>query len=165
MHAMTAAHKTLPLGTMVSVHNLKNGRKIVVRINDRGPFVRGRIIDLSNAAAKKIGMIADGTAPVEIVALETVTRSGIAEQPVPNLDAGDFTVQIGAFADPQRAMRLKADLEKKYGTVTVTRFVKGNTTFHRVRVGRFSSLFRAEAAESRLVQTGFPNAFTVSVDH
>lgn len=165
MHDMTAAHKTLPIGTMVSVHNLKNDREIVVRINDRGPFVRGRIIDLSNAAAQKIGMIADGTAPVEIEALETVTKNGIAEQPVPDLDKGDFTVQIGAFSDPQRAMRLKAGLEKEYGIVVVAIFVKDGTTFHRVRVGRFSSLAKATATESRLVQSGFPGAFTVSVDN
>ncbi|NOY70297.1 MAG: septal ring lytic transglycosylase RlpA family protein, partial [Deltaproteobacteria bacterium] len=165
MHAMTAAHKTLPLGTVVSVHNLKNGRKIVVRINDRGPFVRGRIIDLSNAAAKKIGMIAQGTAPVEIKALETISKNGLATRPAPDLDKGDFTVQVGAFADRMRAMRVKAALEKKYGTVVVTTFVKDGTTFNRVRAGRFSSLAKATAAESRLVNIGFPGAFTVSVDN
>lgn len=165
MHAMTAAHKTLPLGTVVSVRNLRNGRKIVVRINDRGPFVRGRIIDLSNAAAKKIGMIAEGTAPVEIKALETISKNGRATRPVPDLDKGNFTVQVGAFADRLRAMRVKAGLEKEYRTVSVTTFVKNGTTFHRVRAGRFSSLVRARNAEFSLVNNGFPNAFTVSVDN
>ena len=66
MYKLTAAHKTLPLGTCVRVTNLKNRKSVVVKINDRGPFVRGRIIDLSYAAAKKIGMIGDGTAKVRV---------------------------------------------------------------------------------------------------
>lgn len=66
MHALTAAHKELPFGTMVEVTNLDNGRKVVVRINDRGPFVKGRVIDLSKKAAQSIGMIEQGHAPVKL---------------------------------------------------------------------------------------------------
>ena len=71
MYAMTAAHKTLPLGTRVSVRNIENGRQINVRINDRGPFVRGRIIDLSYTGAQKLGLVGPGTAAVEVIALAT----------------------------------------------------------------------------------------------
>jgi len=164
MHAMTAAHKTLPIGTLVSVRNLNNGREAVVRINDRGPFVRGRIIDLSRAAAKKIGMLATGTAPVEITALERASSAALSHPTGPVFDRGDFTVQIGAFTEPQRAKRLKARLIKEYGSVSITPFVKNKRTFYRVRVGHFSSLATARAAESRLVNNGFPDAFAVSED-
>ena len=80
MHAMTAAHKTLPFGTYVTVSNLDNNRNLDVRINDRGPFVRGRIIDLSYAAAKKLGLVGPGTAYVEIVALGTPHQPNISNR-------------------------------------------------------------------------------------
>ena len=104
MYAMTAAHKTLPFSTYVSVRNLENNRKIEVRINDRGPFVRGRIIDLSYTAAKKLGVVGPGTANVEIIALGTPNRPDISKSTgqsytPSNYYQGNFTIQIGAFSE------------------------------------------------------------------
>ena len=100
MYAMTAAHKTLPLPTWVRVTNLDNGKSVVVKVNDRGPFHAGRIIDLSYAAASKLGMLGHGTVPVEVV---TVTPDSAR----PSL-AHRFPlwIQAGAFSDPQNARRL-----------------------------------------------------------
>lgn len=116
MHAMTAAHKTLPLPTKVRVRNLKNGRSIVVTVNDRGPFIDNRIIDLSYAAATRLGMIRDGTALVEIEALtdNATTRGGqiavlnTQAQKPPATDAGNVSLflQVGAFGDRTNAVQL-----------------------------------------------------------
>src|SRR5262249_46813026 len=108
MYAMTAAHKTLPLPCYARVTNLRNGRSVVVRINDRGPFVANRLIDLSYSAAAKLDMIRDGTTLVEVRALtpavpDVLTRTGA--QPPPAL-----YVQAGAFADQHNAQRLLARL-------------------------------------------------------
>src|SRR5262249_57504991 len=96
---MTAAHRTLPLGTVVDVENLDNGRRARVRINDRGPFVKGRILDLSRAAAKDLGVIGPGTASVR---LSVVTAGTIVEAPPPN---DRWAVQVGSFADLSRAQK------------------------------------------------------------
>ena len=167
MYAMTAAHKTLPLGTYVRVHNLKNNRKVDVRINDRGPFVRGRIIDLSYASAKKLGVVGPGTAPVKITALGSLVRSktkkGSIKSYVP-LDyyKGNFTVQIGAFSDRSNAERLKQKLDKKYRHVHITAFNNGYETFYRVRVGRCSTLEKAIEYENKLIGNGFEGAFAIA---
>ena len=109
MYRMTAAHKTLPLPTYVQVTNLRNGRSVVVRVNDRGPFHENRIIDLSYAAARKLDMIATGTAPVEVRALDPgqprPRRADI--RPHPDLK---FHVQVGAFHDRANAERLRRRL-------------------------------------------------------
>ncbi|MCF8024865.1 MAG: septal ring lytic transglycosylase RlpA family protein [Desulfobacteraceae bacterium] len=165
MHAKTAAHKTLPMGTFMLVRNNDNGKETVVRINDRGPFVRGRIIDLSYRAAKDIGMIGPGTATVEIIAME----KGYAESPGGDdggrdFFRGDFTVQVGAFANHAFAVRLKNRLLKHYDHVAITPFEKGGQTLYRVRVGRFSSLETAEKTEDRLIEYGHKNAFAVACD-
>lgn len=166
MYAMTAAHKTLPLGVDVRVTNRRNKRSIVVRINDRGPFVAGRIIDLSYSAAKQLGIVAQGTAPVEIVALgypqEQDQRTSYA-QPV-NYDAGSFAVQIGAFSQLTNAERLAARLRPRFGRAEVhSGQLRGKTIF-RVRVGDFRSLQAAEKARERLDANGYPGAFVVAFD-
>ena len=166
MYAPTAAHKTLPLGTMVAVRNLMNHKQTVVRINDRGPFVRGRIIDLSYRAAKAIGIARRGTAPVEIVALEGEKEAAqAAANPhfhYPDFYTGDFTVQIGAFTHRSNADRLKASVSRRYHPVEIIPYDKNGKTFYRVRVGRFTSLKTAQAEENRLIESGFVNAFAVS---
>ena len=93
MHAMTAAHKTLPLGTWVRVYNLTNGKSCDVRVNDRGPFVRGRIIDLSYSAAKEIGLVGPGTAKVRIKAM--APPAGAAQGDRNIYYKGNFTIQLG----------------------------------------------------------------------
>ena len=169
MYAMTAAHKTLPLGTYVSVRNLDNGRKIEVRINDRGPFVRGRIIDLSYTAAKKLGVVGPGTAPVEVVALgkasttKTPSSSGRSYVPV-DYYKGNFTVQVGAFSDRSNAERLQRQLDQEYKNAHITTYHDGYETFYRVRVGKCSTLEQAEKYEGIMIQRGFEGAFAIAED-
>jgi rare lipoprotein A len=165
MYAMTAAHKTLPLGTSVRVHNLANGRQTVVRINDRGPFVQGRIIDLSYAAADKLGVVGPGTAPVKIVALgyqeqdaagRTVYRS-IAKDPVKS-----YAVQVASFSSDANAQRLAAELSNRFGSASVCPSLINGSNYFRVQVGQYSSLDAAESAKLSIEGHGFNNCFVVA---
>ena len=165
MHAMTAAHKTLPLGTYVKVYNLENNRQVEVRINDRGPFVRGRIIDLSYSAASKIGIVGPGTARVEVVALGTPVSSdeGSGRSYVQGeYYSGNFTYQVGAFANRDNAERLKRSLDKKYRNAHITVFDRGDQVFYRVRVGKFTNLEEAVRHELILIQDGFTDAILIA---
>lgn len=170
MYAMTAAHKTLPFGTYVSVCNLKNNRKIEVRINDRGPFARGRILDLSYTAAKKLEMIGPGTAEVEIMALGALApqkpSGSTGRSYIPgNYYQGDFTVQIGAFSELENAQRLKQKLGRSYRNVYITICYDGHGVLYRVRVGRFSTLEQANKHEEFMIQNGFKDAFAIAEDN
>ena len=138
MYAMTAAHRTLPFGTQVRVHDLENGRDVDVRINDRGPFVEGRIIDLSYAAAQSMGMPGLARVRLEILGLGSTTEPAI------------FAVQVGAFRDPANADRLKALIEANYGPVVILSFDRGDGIFYRVRVGHESSEEAALALAEKL---------------
>jgi rare lipoprotein A len=131
-HAMTAAHRTLPFQTQVRVHNLDNDKSIDVRINDRGPFVAGRIIDLSEEAGKRLGLAGPGMARVR---LEILT--------VPGNESAVYAIQVGAFSIKKNADDLRRQLEKRYGHVTVTSYDSENGTIYRVRVGAESSLVKA----------------------
>ena len=165
MYAMTAAHKTLPLGTHVQVYNLENNRKAVVRINDRGPFVRGRIIDLSYTAAKEIGIVGPGTARVEVVALGRRTSASGNTSSTYTADdyhSGEFTFQVGAFLSRENAERQKRQLAKRYKNAHITVYDRGDRIFYRVRVGRFTSLDEAVEQEKVLMQDGFTDAFLVA---
>jgi peptidoglycan lytic transglycosylase len=139
MHAMTAAHRTLPFGTMVRVHDLENGQSVVVRINDRGPFVEGRIIDLSYAAAQAMHM--SGTALVRLQILS----------PGPDASGGIYSVQIGAFLDWNNAERLKDRVEQKFHPVIIKTADRGNGVFNLVLVGQASTKQQAEELASQLV--------------
>ena len=168
MFGLTAAHKTLPLGTHVRIDNLANGKSIEVRINDRGPFVRGRVIDLSFGAAKQIGLVGPGTAPVEVTALGVVASPGTPTaggQPsfIP-LDyySGNFTFQVGAFRDRHNAQRLHRELAQTYTNAHVVTFDSPRGMFYRVRVGRCTSLEEAIAYEQLLMEKGFKDAFAVA---
>lgn len=162
MHAKTAAHKILPMDTFVLVRNKDNGKETVVRINDRGPFVRGRVIDLSYRAAREIDMTGPGTARVEVIAMEK--DSAKAHGKDQDFSTGDFTVQVGAFASRSTAESLKENLKKRYDHVEVTSVEKEAQTLYRVRVGMFFSLESAEKTERSLVESGYENAFSVSRD-
>ncbi len=152
MEALTAAHRVLPLGTRVRVRRLDAPGEVTVRINDRGPFVRDRVIDLSRAAARRLDMIGRGTAPVEVEALGTGK----------DLTRGDFTLQVGSFSDRDNALRLARDLRDRRGiSAEVAPFDRGDTLFHRVRAGRFSSLVEAEEALQEW-EGVFPGAFVVA---
>lgn len=127
MNKMTAAHRTLPFGTQVQVTNLQNGKKTEVKINDRGPFLPERIIDLSYAAAKKIEMLIAGVVPVRLQFLY-----------LPKDSPGKFVVQAGVFSDREAAMKLKETLQNKDGPVTITNERSPWGPVHRVLVGEFS---------------------------
>ncbi len=164
MNAMSAAHKTLPLGVYVRVKNIDNGREAVVRINDRGPFVKGRVIDLSFAAARKLGFDDVGTAPVRIEALGYRGSGADQYQPVDSYDAGNYTVQIGAFIEYSNAERLSAKVKKIYGFSDIRTTVLNGETFYRVYVGKYSSLRAAEKAEREFSEHGYPGSFTVALE-
>lgn len=170
MYAMTAAHKTLPFDTYVSVRNLENNKKIKVRINDRGPFARNRIIDLTYAGAKKLGMVGPGTAYVEIIALgpssKTVSSDNAGQSSTSvNYYKGNFTVQIGAFSQWENAENLKKKLARSYKNAHITAYYDGNKTLYRVRVGQCSTLEEADQYEELMIKNGFENAFAIAEDH
>jgi rare lipoprotein A len=142
---LTAAHQTLPLGTRVLVTNLENGRVIEVRINDRGPFVDGRIIDLSRAAAGSLGMIGPGTARVRLDVLGGASA---------HLPSALYAVQVGSFADQQNALRLKAALERRFEEVRVAPLDANGTRYYRVRVGRFARRSEAVHLAQSMVPLG-----------
>ncbi len=146
MYELTAAHKTLPLGTKAVITNLENHRSVEVRINDRGPFVKGRIIDLSYAAARVIGMVEKGTARVEVVAL------GIAEPPRDETPV--YTVQVGSFRDRQNAERLLKQLQRVFEEAYMTVLETDRGNYYRVRVGRFGTREKAYRMAERLVSLG-----------
>ena len=113
MHAMTAAHRTFPLGSVVRVTNLKTGNSALVRITDRGPFIRGRIVDLSLAAARKVDVVQPGVAEVKV---ELMQSSATQES------VGKWAVQIGGFTDEQAATKLADRLTRRYHSAKVLRF-------------------------------------------
>lgn len=164
MHAMTAAHKTLPLGVFVKVRNTANGSETVVRVNDRGPFVKGRIIDLSYSAAKKLGVDIAGTAPVRIEALGYRGSGGAQYKAIENYDAGNFTVQIGSFKDYANAQRLSGEMRKVFGFSEVRMTNINGELFHRVTAGKYSSLQAAEQAERDFSDHGYPGSFAVALE-
>jgi len=140
MYAMTAAHKTLPMNTMLKVTNLENGKVAIVRINDRGPFVKSRIIDLSNAAAHKIDMVKKGTAPVR---LEVIGFNGVVggQSKTKSVVLGDYFVQIGAFRNQNGAKRYASKYSMVEGRYQsgIKEGVKNGVTLYRVYLKGFKS--------------------------
>ena len=148
MHDHTAAHRSLPLGTVARVTNLENGRDVIVRINDRGPFVDGRIIDLSYAAAKSIGMITKGTAKVKVEVISAPGRA--SDYFIPK-----YTVQIGSFRDRGNAFDVKSRLDGDLDNVRIEPLNINGDTYYRVRVGRYSQKHDAEKVASKLIRYGY----------
>lgn len=186
MYAMTAAHKTLPLGTKIVVINQRTGRRIRVRVNDRGPFVAGRIVDLSLAAARALGSAEAGVVPVTIEAVLPDSAFAIANAakpprvtrehspPPPGRPAveghisapslrGSFAVQIGAFAVEYNARGLAARLPTPPGAARVLSFEDNRGTWWRVRVGGYESETEASAAAAAFAELGYPG-FVVRED-
>ncbi len=171
--ALTAAHPTLPLNSLVQVTNLENGREAILRVNDRGPFVGDRLIDVSRGAADSLGFAANGTARVHVrylgpaprrvgegasVAAAPATVQTVAYQaPVtaltPRAGLGAYVIQIGAFSDRANAQRAGARAEAA-GPVDIA----ARGSLYRVRVGAFASRAEAEAALEQLADLGFPDA-------
>lgn len=157
MNAFTAAHRTLPFQTWVRVTNLENGRFTTVRINDRGPFIEGRIIDLSRVAAEAIGLLGPGTA---LVRLEVVQRPA-SEPSAP----ARFAVQVGSFLVEENAMRLQAQLVERYGDVFIQSYQAPDGVYYRVRVGRLQALGEALAlADDLRREPGVTVALVVRLD-
>lgn len=152
MYAVSAAHRTLPLPSWVEVTNLDNGRKLVVRVNDRGPFKDGRIIDLSYAAAIKLGMVERGTAPVEVRALPvSAAPARTAARPI----SVPVEVQAGAFSRRERAKQIAERLDAAgIRDVRVERARAGRERVWRVRMGPFWEAAHAEATVRRILALG-----------
>src|SRR5690606_7100062 len=159
MYAMTAAHKTLPLPTYVRVTNLDNGREVIVRVNDRGPFHDGRIIDLSYAAALKLSVVASGTAAVEIAAIDPLAFHGEKppSTPAPVAAATDGSgavfIQLGAFSSADNALELKGTLETA-GVRPVTVSPGAGDGLYRVRLGPYAASAAANEATLKLISLG-----------
>src|SRR5580692_2648210 len=171
MYGMTAAHKTLPLPAYVRVTNLQNGRSVVVRVNDRGPFVGNRIIDLSYTAAAKLDMLRNGTAMVEIRTVDptatpaaappAVATAAAAEgvAPVAETPAPALFVQAGAFADPANAERLAERLRGgNYGKVFVRDDQIAGRRMYRVRIGPVPDVAEFDRVVAALERAGISDA-------
>jgi rare lipoprotein A len=188
MRDLTAAHKDLPLGTTCIVTNLRNNKSVTVRINDRGPFVKDRVIDLSYAAAKVVGMIDTGTAPVRVEVLaggdttgtEPVAAPAVVETPIeteaivpppaetiasaptgtgtvpPPTETGVvFTVQVGSFSSKANADTLLATISTSHTDAYIEEFSTTESTYWRVRVGKFTKREDAEHAAADLTAAGY----------
>lgn len=167
MYADTAAHKTIPMNTRLLVENLENGKKTFVRINDRGPFVKGRVIDLSYTAAKEIGIDEKGTGKVRITALGEATKSqqGSGKQehflPYQDFDQGEFFVQIGAFTIKENAERLKNNMLAQGNKTVILLYEENGGKFYRVQIRVGSSLEDANRME-KTIEKQFPGAFVIA---
>jgi rare lipoprotein A len=153
MEQMTAAHRTLPFGAQIRVHNLTNEKTVEVRINDRGPFIDGRIIDLSRAAARSIDMLGPGIARVR---LEMISAPAAVAP-------GSFGVQVGAFKVRENAEKLKLEMEAEYGSCRMV-LRAGDPPLWRVLVGREPTIDGANALAQRLRQQKMAQAFVVRID-
>lgn len=169
MHALSAAHTTLPLPTLVRVTNLENGRSVVVRVNDRGPFVKNRLIDLSYAAAKALEFDRKGTARVrvqtlgapnegpQVVAVKTMDET----RPEPPGESGGIYVQLGAFGSRDNAERLRSQLHNQYPSIQLSPVHIADTTLYRVRIGPFSRMQQIEQTILSLQGEGYSQAIVI----
>lgn len=167
MYAMSAAHKTLPMGVYVKVTHLGNGRHIIVRVNDRGPFVAGRIVDLSYGAAKQLGIVESGTAQVQLQAIgyRSTDESQVTRFSAPrNYDSGSFAVQIAAFSTSSNAYKLAEKMGRQYGKAMVSTGISNGRKMYRVRVGNFASLKKAEMAARNLTAEGFSGSYVIAFE-
>jgi len=153
MNKLVAAHRTLPFGSIVRVTNLNNGRQVEVRVIDRGPFVRDRVIDVARAAAIALDMLGTGTAPVRIELLSGPTPA-----------AGDFTVQAGAFSDRANAERLRQRLIANYQPIFIQGYDAANGHYYRVLVGRVTNADTAQQLSQQLRNEEGLRTFVLRLD-
>lgn len=147
----TCAHRTLPLGSFVEVENLDNHRRVVLRVNDRGPFIKGRILDLSKRGAQDLGLLGHGTSRVR---LRSVDAMGIPTALDPATAKADpFVVQVASLSDPKNIESLTRELENTFGAVSLQSAVARNgQTVKRVRVGSYTSRQDAEQAAEQIAK-------------
>jgi rare lipoprotein A len=169
MFGPTAAHRILPLNTRVRVRNPVNKKEIVVRINDRGPFVKERIIDLSFDSAKALGLVGPGTAWVELEALGILLEEeGPDGQKTTRLiqqvdyQRGPFLVQFGAFKEYQNAVRLKEKLEPDYKNIEIAEVLIKGDPFYRVRIKCSDQLNEALRLQKELEEKGYNQVLVLS---
>jgi len=157
-YEMTAAHRTLPLGTRAMVTNLTNGRSVEVRINDRGPFVDGRVIDLSYAAARTLAVVGPGTARVRIDVLGAAIAPPptLVPPPVRDLPTTLFLVEVASLSDAGRAEHLANVLRSRLPETFVSPLPGGAGTYYRVRIGPFPLRNAAVARAERVTRLGYP---------
>jgi rare lipoprotein A len=153
MNELTAAHRTLPLGSRLMVTNLDNAQAVEVRVNDRGPFAEGRILDLSYAAARVLGADRSGVIPVRLRVLVLPGGPGLA--PAAASGGAGYTVQVGAFTSRARADSLRESIARDAEPATVSEAGVGGETFYRVRVGSYADREAAEAGARRLAARGY----------
>jgi rare lipoprotein A len=182
--AITGAHPTLPLPSMVRVTNLANRRQLELRVNDRGPFIGDRLIDLSQAAARELGFEREGTTPVRIEFLRLAEAKGIPPRPgpqrarpgappmprtllvaaaAPASRCGGHFIQVGAFAEPERAWRAAAQLHGA-GVAPVSTALPASDRLTRVRLGPLTDAAAAAATLDQLKRSGWAGAFLVGPD-
>lgn len=164
MHDMTAAHRLLPMDTLLLVRNLENGAKAIVRVNDRGPFVKGRILDLSQSAAKALKLFGKGTARVRVMAL---SESGEFLQVPPQDKSFDessngFYVQVGAFAREKNAEHLQKRFADAGHTTTVSKVTGKVKTIYKVLIYAGNNRDTALLAKKNLQQKGHKGAFVMA---
>ena len=165
MHSFTAAHKTLPMDTVLLVKNLENGKNTLVRINDRGPFAGNRIIDLSYKAARTLGLVANGSAKVQIVPLAEGEVKNKGEAPTisyKDLTVGEFYVQIASFAKKDNAIRLQKRFAEAGHTTIIHQSFDPKDILYRVHVYAGKTMQQAKIAEKDLLQSGYVGAFVVA---
>ncbi|MBA5863267.1 MAG: septal ring lytic transglycosylase RlpA family protein [Nitrospira sp. CR1.1] len=155
MHKLTAAHRTLPLGSVAVVRSLTTGRQVTVRINDRGPFARGRILDLSLAGAQAVGMVGRGTDDIELRVISYQGRAG---------DMGVLRVQVGSFADPANAQALVQRLQSAYPGSRAVAVDLPDGRRYRVFAGQFQTEAEAERAVTHLKRALDTDPFIVRDD-
>ena len=169
-YELTAAHPSLPLGTRVMVTNLENGRAVQVRVNDRGPFVDGRAIDLSYAAARTIGMVGPGTVRIRIEVLGPTTLAAAAPVAAPaalptarpsprpprDVPTGSYTVEVAALSDPDKAEHLRHVLAYRFPDAFVTPLAGTSGHYYRVRIGPYPLRTAALERAGRVVRLGYP---------
>lgn len=155
MYGYTAAHKTLKFGTRLRVTNPDNNRSVVVTVNDRGPFIPGRDLDLSYGAARKIGLTDKGVGRVKIEKLGRDMRYVKRAPFIPNETSGYVTIQVGSFTEDSNAGRLKKGLEMAYTNVYITTVHLDGQKFYRVRIGKFTDIENAHSVAERLADEGY----------
>ncbi len=163
-HEMTAAHRLLPMDTLLLVKNLENGRETIVRVNDRGPFIKGRILDLSQSAAKVLKLMSKGTAKVRVVALsapDKPVQMPPQDQPL-GLAGGGFYVQIGAFTRKKNAVRMQKRYADAGHTTTVSKISGKKSAIYRVLIFTGRNLSKALLAKRSLQQNGHKEAFVLA---